>query len=85
MAEIRPRDKESKAECKNVTQQKHNVEEDESDAECLYYNNLGLYSCSTEGWVVCASCHNWAHNSCAGIYSEDGEAQHICTKCVDRD
>ncbi|PSN46762.1 hypothetical protein C0J52_22935 [Blattella germanica] len=85
-----PETKKVKQSAKNVTQQKHNIEEeddseDESDAECLYCNYLGLYSCSTEGWVACTSSHNWAPTSCAGIDSEDGEAQHICANCVDRD
>ncbi|KAJ4447366.1 hypothetical protein ANN_09372 [Periplaneta americana] len=68
----------------NVNRQKNKIEEeDDSDAERLYCNDL--YSCSTEGWVAFVSCHNWAHNSCAAINSEDDEAQHICAKCVHRD
>lgn len=53
--------------------------EDNNDAQCLYCNDF--YSKSNEGWIICSNCLNWAHNSCAGVDSEDDEAVHICVRC----
>lgn len=50
-----------------------------SDAECLYCGDL--YSTSSEGWIACATCLRWAHNSCAGLDDEDDEATLICEFC----
>lgn len=51
-------------------------EEIEEEDDCLYCHDY-----SEEGWIRCASCLNWAHNSCAGIDEEDEEAIHICILC----
>lgn len=56
------------------------VKTGDSDTNCLYCNDL--YSRSTEGWVACGFCYKWAHNSCAGVDSEDDETPHICKNCV---
>uniref|UniRef100_A0A1B6L3T1 HTH CENPB-type domain-containing protein n=1 Tax=Graphocephala atropunctata TaxID=36148 RepID=A0A1B6L3T1_9HEMI len=53
--------------------------EEEDDAECLYCNEL--YSSSNEGWIACQVCLKWAHNSCAGIDSEEDEDILICEFC----
>lgn len=50
----------------------------EDDADCLYCGER--YSTSNEGWVSCHVCKKWAHNSCAGMDSEDDEAL-ICEYC----
>lgn len=54
-------------------------ESDEEDDECLYCGDF--YSVSNEGWVACQKCYKWAHNSCAGIDSEDDEAILTCEHC----
>ena len=57
-----------------------NSDSDEcSDCECLYC--CQFYSESIEGWIACSMCNKWAHNSCAGIDSEDDEAILICEFC----
>ncbi|KAJ8975688.1 hypothetical protein NQ317_001790 [Molorchus minor] len=53
---------------------------DEDDALCLYCNYQ--YSASTEGWVSCSQCKKWAHNSCAGIDSDDDDSVLICELCT---
>lgn len=50
-----------------------------SDCECLYC--CQFYSKSIEGWIACSMCNKWAHNSCAGIDSEEDEAIFICEFC----
>lgn len=50
--------------------------EEDDDEQCLY-----CYDFSEEGWIRCAACGRWAHNSCAGIESEDDEAVHVCVLC----
>lgn len=52
---------------------------EEEDAECLYCQEF--YSKSTEGWVACNLCHLWAHNSCAGIDTDDDETVFLCELC----
>lgn len=70
---------------KNKNGKKSSVEytsdssEEDSDAECLYCNDL--YSNSTEGWISCISCYKWAHNSCADVDNEDDEIQYRCKFC----
>lgn len=49
---------------------------EEDDEQCLY-----CYDFSEEGWIRCIACGRWAHNSCAGMESEDDEAIHICVLC----
>ena len=51
-------------------------EEVDSEDECLYCHDF-----SEEGWIRCVSCLKWAHNSCAGIESEDEDVTHICALC----
>lgn len=51
----------------------------EGNTECLYCNEL--YCDSVEGWIVCQKCLNWAHNSCAGVESDDEDAFLICEFC----
>lgn len=50
-----------------------------SDCECLYCRKF--YSKSVEGWIACSVCKKWAHNSCAGVDSEDDEAILVCELC----
>lgn len=54
--------------------------ESEDDTECLYCKEC--YSNSIEGWIMCRSCLNWAHNSCAGVDNDDDDAILICEFCV---
>ncbi|XP_044750601.1 uncharacterized protein LOC123310947 [Coccinella septempunctata] len=56
---------------------------EEEDTACLYCH--GLYSESTEGWITCQVCSNWAHCGCAGVEDNDDEAVHICPLCEDED
>lgn len=51
-------------------------EEVDGEDECLYCHDF-----SEEGWIRCISCQQWAHNSCAGVESEDEDATHICVLC----
>lgn len=70
---------------KNIKKPKKQTENNEcdsdecSDCECLYCNEF--YSKSNEGWVACSVCGKWAHNSCAGVDSEDDEAILVCELC----
>lgn len=50
-----------------------------SDCECSYCGKF--YSKSIEGWIACSTCKKWAHNSCAGVLSEDDEAVLVCKFC----
>ncbi|KAG8259527.1 hypothetical protein J6590_011822 [Homalodisca vitripennis] len=58
-------------------------DDDDADCACLYCGEF--YSKSVEGWVSCCRCKKWAHNSCAGIDSEDDEAVLLCELCDDED
>lgn len=51
----------------------------EDDAICLYCEIF--YSKSTEGWISCSHYRKWAHNSCAGLDSEDDENFFKCELC----
>lgn len=53
---------------------------DEEDVACLYCQYF--YSKSSEGWVACSLCHQWAHNSCAGVDSDDDETVFSCEHCL---
>lgn len=66
--EKKPKENKSKA-TSNISDSESSLEDE--DAACLYCQEF--YSKSTEGWVACSLCHLWAHNSCAGIDSEDDE------------
>lgn len=46
------------------------------DDNCLYCHDF-----SAEGWIRCNVCFQWAHNSCAGVESEDDDAIHVCAFC----
>ncbi|XP_044749782.1 MFS-type transporter clz9-like [Coccinella septempunctata] len=56
---------------------------EKEDTACLYCH--GLYSESTEGWITCQVCSNWAHCGCAGVEDNDDESVHICPLCEDED
>lgn len=47
------------------------------DTECFFCGDL--YSRSTEGWIACEECQQWAHCSCAGV--DDGEVNYVCDLC----
>ncbi|KAJ8934494.1 hypothetical protein NQ318_012470 [Aromia moschata] len=66
----------------NTVSSKANEESSDEgeDAECLYCHYL--YSRSTEGWIQCTKCAEWAHCSCAGVEDEDDEAVFICEQCM---
>lgn len=49
------------------------------DVDCLYCGHW--YLKSTEGWVKCSVCKNWAHYSCAGKDDNDYEVCYICDIC----
>ena len=53
---------------------------DEEEAICFYCEEF--YSTSVEGWISCCLCHKWAHNSCAGIDSDDDETVFRCEFCA---
>lgn len=79
----------NKGKCRKINKKKKTLKrepktnegdsEDCSDCECLYCGEC--YSKSVEGWVACSMCKKWAHNSCAGIDSEDDEAVLVCEFC----
>lgn len=48
----------------------------EDDDQCLYCQDF-----SEEGWIRCSSCARWAHNSCAGVESDEEDAVHVCAFC----
>lgn len=64
---------------KKNTQEMTSQANDNDDTECLYCSEL--YSNSDEGWIVCQNCLKWAHNSCAGVDSDDEDAILICEHC----
>lgn len=57
-------------------QERKQSSETEQDDDCLYCHDY-----SEEGWIRCANCMQWAHNSCAGVDSDDDEAVHTCVLC----
>jgi hypothetical protein len=65
---------------KKMSMRKTGLEANNDDeAECLYCG--GLYSASKEGWVACQVCFQWAHNSCAGMDSDEDEDILTCEYC----
>ncbi|VVC94483.1 unnamed protein product [Leptidea sinapis] len=50
---------------------------EDEDTKCLYCH--GLYFESTEGWITCYACGEWAHCGCAGVEDNDDKAVHILT------
>lgn len=64
---------------KKQTKTNESDSDESSDCECLYCGEF--YSKSMEGWVACSMCRKWAHNSCAGVDSEDDEATLVCELC----
>lgn len=49
----------TKSKLKKTKKVESDSEGEDSDTDCLYCGEF--YSCSTEGWVSCSSCHKWAH------------------------
>lgn len=74
-----------KLEKKKEQKNKDNDDSDDDDADCACLYCGEFYSKSVEGWVSCCRCKKWAHNSCAGIDSEDDEAVLLCELCDDKD
>lgn len=62
--------------CDLAKNQSSSVNEDIEEDDCLYCHDY-----SEEGWIRCPSCMKWAHNSCAGVDSDDDDAIHICVFC----
>lgn len=48
------------------------------DVECYYCD---FYSTSDEGWISGIQYKQWAHNSCAGVDSDDDEVIFMCELC----
>ena len=46
-------------------------EDEETDAACLYCDELYSTSASNEGWIQCVDCKNWAHEQCSGADEND--------------
>jgi len=69
----------NKKKAKMNTEPDSSDDDAEEDAECLYCGYF--YSKSNEGWVSCVHCKKWAHNSCAGVDSEDDESILVCEFC----
>jgi len=40
------------------------------------------YSKSTKCGITCSKCHNWVHNSCVGVKSDDDKAVHDSSQSV---
>ena len=53
------------------------------DVACLYCD--GKWSESSESWVHCGDCENWAHYSCAGIDEGDRDPDYLCELCLQTD
>ena len=52
------------------------------DALCIYCVDLNhTYLKSSERWVACQLCGQWAHTACAGVDDADLEEIHICLFC----
>ncbi|KAJ8882171.1 hypothetical protein PR048_018659 [Dryococelus australis] len=47
-------------------------DEEETNAGCIFCNDLYSNSKSEEGWIKCVVCDEWAHEQCAGIDIDDG-------------
>lgn len=50
----------------------------DKDVACSYCGEF--YSESTEGWIRCNECQDWAHNSCAG--ADDVPCSFVCDYCA---
>ncbi len=66
----------SKPSCSKDPKADLDVDSNTDDEECLY-----CYDFSEEGWIRCVVCARWAHNSCAGVDSEDDDNIHVCVLC----
>ncbi|CAG9561341.1 unnamed protein product [Danaus chrysippus] len=52
------------------------------DALCIYcVDSNHTYLKSSEHWVACQLCGQWAHTACAGVDDADLEEIHICLFC----
>lgn len=66
---------------KRGRKKKEIIESDESeeDAACIFCKEY--YSTSTEVWIQCGVCKNWAHISCAGVPIEAVGEDYDCYSC----
>ena len=54
-------------------------EDSESDAECIYCNDMYSNSQEKEGWIQCTKCRNWAHEACSNVTEENDDF--VCDIC----
>lgn len=62
--------------------QKHTESSDDSEDEntsCIFCKEKYSNSKKGEGWIMCASCKEWAHEACSGVDEE--EDNFICDFC----
>ncbi|GBP08844.1 hypothetical protein EVAR_78246_1 [Eumeta japonica] len=58
------------------------AENAKEDVLCIYCVDLNhTYLKSSECWVACQLCEQWAHLVCAGVNNADLEEIHICLFC----
>ncbi|CAH2100086.1 unnamed protein product [Euphydryas editha] len=58
------------------------VDDDDSDAACLYCNELYSKSKPGEHWVCCQLCKRWSHTLCAGVAARTKVFK--CELCTDK-
>jgi len=58
-----------------------NSDGDDSDAACIYCNELFSQSKPKEHWVKCQSCSSWCHTLCAGVSAR--KKKFSCEICSD--
>ena len=64
---------------KRQTQTAQKTSTSDDMVPCLYCG--GLYKDSSEPWIQCLICHDWAHIGCAGVAKN--EPRFICERCED--
>ena len=55
---------------KSCKMQKHTESSDDSEDEntsCIFYKEKYSDPKEGEGWIMCASCKDWAHEACSGV------------------
>ncbi|KAK9870093.1 hypothetical protein WA026_006187 [Henosepilachna vigintioctopunctata] len=64
------------------TQKARSDGENVEDVLCIYCADSNhTYLKSSERWVACQLCGEWAHTACAGVNDADLEEIHICLFC----
>lgn len=78
-----PRLKKNMKKTKKSQKTRSGGENAKEDALCIYcLDENHTYLKSSERWVACERCGQWAHTACAGVDDADLEETHTCSFCL---